>query len=62
MDWFQEWAKQHKDHLYFVGYRTTELAEFLNVNRRTIQRWIRGTSKPSEAKQEQIRQYLETQK
>lgn len=57
MNEFEEWKKLH-DFYSYSDYLTEDLANFLNVSTRTIQRWIRGTSKPSKEKLVKIRIYL----
>ncbi len=53
----EEWRKLH-DFYKYSDYLTKDLANFLNVSPRTIQRWIKGSAKPSEEKIEQIKIYL----
>ncbi len=53
----EELKKLHKFYLY-SDYRTKDIAEKLDVSARTIQRWLKGKTKPSEEKLKQIRQYL----
>jgi len=55
----EEWYKLHKFHLYSGSYETKDLATYLGVNPRTIQRWIKEKSKPSQEQLVQIRKYLE---
>jgi transcriptional regulator with XRE-family HTH domain len=42
----------HRKYLYISSgqfdFRTTELAKALGINRRTIQRWMKGTGSPKE--------------
>jgi len=54
---FERWKKLH-DFYKYSDYLTKDLADFLHVNPRTIQRWIKGTAKPNVAQLEEIRGYL----
>ncbi len=54
----EEWYKLHQFHLYSGSYETKDLANFLGVNPRTIQRWLREKSKPTSEQVAQIRRYL----
>ena len=54
----EEWYKLHKFHFYSGSYETKDLANFLGVSARTIQRWIEGKTKPSEKQLAQIKGYL----
>lgn len=54
----QEWLKLHKFYKGF-DFLTKDLAEYLNVNPRTIQRWIKGKTLPNAEKLAKIRDYLE---
>ena len=53
----EEWYKLHKFHRY-SDYLTKDLADYLDVNPRTIQRWIEGKTKPSKKQLALIRKYL----
>jgi transcriptional regulator with XRE-family HTH domain len=53
----EEWYKLHKFHKY-SDYLTKDLADFLKVSPRTIQRWIKGKAKPNKKKLLQIGRYL----
>ena len=53
----KEWEKLHNFYKC-SDYLTKDLANFLNVNPRTIQRWIKGNTKPNEEKLEKIKIYL----
>lgn len=57
MEELEEWYRLH---IFYWGYNylTKELAEFLSVTPRTIQRWIKGKTKPSEEKLNLIKKYL----
>lgn len=57
----EEWFKLHKFHSYSGSYETKDLANFLGVSPRTIQRWLKEKSKPNKARLTQINKYL-TQK
>jgi uncharacterized protein YjcR len=52
------WYKLHKFHLYAGSYQTKDLAKYLEVSPRTIQRWIREKTKPSKEQLAQIGGYL----
>jgi transcriptional regulator with XRE-family HTH domain len=54
----EEWHKLHKFHLYSGSYQTKDLADFLGISPRTIQRWLKERIKPSKGQLTQIRQYL----
>ena len=54
----EEWYKLHKFHLYSAIYQTKDLANYLNVSPRTIQRWLKEKAKPSEKQLLQIKEYL----
>ena len=54
----EEWYKLHKFYLYMDKYRTKDLADYLKVNTRTIQRWLLGKGSPNEEKINKIKQYL----
>lgn len=50
-----------KLHQFYAGgfaYQTRELAAYLGVSTRTIQRWMREVSAPSEAQLEKIQAFL----
>lgn len=46
------YVELHRKYFYMSSpgfdFRTTELAKALGLNRRTIQRWMRGTGSPGE--------------
>lgn len=54
----EDWYKLHKFHLYSSSYETKDLANFLGVSPRTIQRWIREKTKPNKEQLAQIGRYL----
>ena len=54
----EEWYKLHKFHFYSGSYETKDLAEYLGVSPRTIQRWIRENTKPDKEQLAQINRYL----
>lgn len=54
----EEWHKFHKLHFYSGSYETKELAEYLRVSPRTIQRWIKEKTKPSKERLLKISKYL----
>ncbi|MBL7198201.1 MAG: helix-turn-helix transcriptional regulator [Candidatus Omnitrophica bacterium] len=53
----EEWSRLHKFYEY-ADYQTKDLADYLNVSPRTIQRWIKGKTAPSRQQLERIRKYL----
>lgn len=53
----EKWKKCHAFYLYF-RFSTTSLAKYLNVSRRTIDRWVKGEKKPNRYKQALICEYL----
>ncbi len=52
----EEWLKLHK--FYMAEYRTIDLAKYLKVSPRTIQRWLKGKIKPKSEQLAQIKKYL----
>lgn len=54
----EEWHKLHKFHLYSGIYETKELADFLKVSPRTIQRWLKEKTKPNKRQLVRIKEYL----
>jgi len=54
----EKWFKLHK---FYKGWDffTKDLAEYLNVSPRTIQRWIKGETNPSAKKLAKIKMYFE---
>lgn len=54
----EEWLKLHK---FYKGwdFLTKDLAKYLNVCPRTIQRWIRGQTQPNAKELAKIKDYLE---
>ncbi|MDP3732756.1 MAG: helix-turn-helix transcriptional regulator [Candidatus Omnitrophota bacterium] len=58
----QDWYQLHQFHLYSGSYETKDLADFLGVNPRTIQRWLKEKTKPKKEQLLQIKKYLFTQK
>lgn len=57
----EEWYKLHKFHFYMGQYQTKDLAGYLEVSTRTIQRWLNNRSKPNKEQLAKIKQYLTTQ-
>lgn len=53
----QEWHELHKFYKY-SAYLTKDLAAYLDVSTRTIQRWIKGKTEPNKKKLDLIRKYL----
>ena len=58
----QEWLNQHNFYLYSGSYETKDLANFLGVSPRTIQRWLKEKTKPNKAQLAQINEYLAQKK
>lgn len=56
----EEWYKLHKFHFYSGSYETKDLAGFLKISPRTIQRWLKGKTKPKPEQLAQIKAYLGT--
>lgn len=54
----EEWHKLHQFHLYSGSYETKDLADFLGVSPRTIQRWLKEKTKPSKGQLVKIKRYL----
>lgn len=54
----EAWHNLHKFHFYSGSYETKELAEYLEVSPRTIQRWLKEKTKPSKQQLIQIKRYL----
>jgi uncharacterized protein YjcR len=54
----EEWFKLHKFHFYSGSYETKDLANFLGVSPRTIQRWLKEKTKPSKEQLARIKLYL----
>lgn len=54
----EEWYNLHKFHLYSGSYETKDMANYLAVSPRTIQRWIKQKTRPSKEQLAQIRRYL----
>ncbi len=53
----EEWYRLHK---FYKGwdFLTKDLAEYLNVSPRTIQRWVKGKTNPKTKKLAKIKAYL----
>lgn len=54
----QKWLELHKFYRY-NAYLTKDLSEYLKVSPRTIQRWVKGKTKPKQRQLELIGKYLE---
>jgi len=57
----EEWHKLHKFHFYSGSYETKDLANFLDVSSRTIQRWLKEKTKPNKEQLNKISLYLANQ-
>lgn len=53
----KEWYDLHKFYKY-ADYLTKDLADFLKVSPRTVQRWIKGKTNPGRKELLQIGRYL----
>jgi len=54
----EDWYVLHKFHFYSGSYETNDLATFLGVSPRTIQRWLKERSKPGKEQLAKIKLYL----
>ncbi len=54
----EEWYKLHQFHFYSGSYETKDLAKYLGVSPRTIQRWIKEKTKPDKDQLTRIARYL----
>jgi len=54
----ERWYRLHKFHLYSGSYETKDLAEYLGVSPRTIQRWLVEKTKPNKEQLARISRYL----
>lgn len=54
----EDWYKLHKFHFYSGSYQTKDLADYLDVNSRTIQRWLKEKTRPSKEQLIKISKYL----
>lgn len=57
----EEWYNLHKFYFYAGSYQTKDLANYLKVNPRTIQRWLKGKNNPNPEHLAQIKRYLAAQ-
>ena len=51
-----EWINWHKGQI--SSFHTKDLAAYLGVSTRTIQRWIKGKTRPKEDQLQRIMQYV----
>jgi len=58
----EEFKILHQQYTGGFDYQTKELAEFVGVSTRTIQRWMRGKTSPSEDELKKIQAYLSSKK
>ncbi len=54
----QDWNKLHEFHMYSGSYETKDLAEFIGVSARTIQRWLKEKTKPDSKQLAKISEYI----
>lgn len=54
----KEWAHSHKWLPEYAGFTTKNLAAYLGVSTRTIQRWMKDIGQPSEAQLSRIEQFI----
>ncbi len=54
----QAWYQLHEFHMYSGSYETKELAEFIGVSTRTIQRWLKEKTKPDLKQLARISEYI----
>lgn len=52
----QEWIDWHKGQI--SSFHTKDLAVYLGISVRTIQRWIKGQTEPKEEQLQKIERYL----
>lgn len=57
----EAWYTLHKFHFYMGQYQTKDLADYLGVSSKTIQRWLKSQSKPGKEQLAKISQYVTTQ-
>jgi transcriptional regulator with XRE-family HTH domain len=55
----EAWYQLHEFHKYSGSYETKDLAEFIGVSERTIQRWLKDKAKPNDKQIAKISKYLE---
>lgn len=56
----EEWYQLHKFYYNMGEYQTKDLASYLNVSTRTLQRWLKGKTQPDKEQLNQIRRYLDS--
>lgn len=58
----QKWHKLHKKYLYcnqkYFDFRTSVLAKYLGVSRRTIERWVKRQGSPKDFQIDAIERFL----
>lgn len=54
----EDWFKLHK--FYMGDYQTKDLAEYLKISARTIQRWLKEKGNPNPEQLVLIKRYLDT--
>ena len=58
----EEFIKLHTFYNGGFDYQTKEIAKYLKVSTRTIQRWMKGKTTPSEDELNKIQAYLSSKK
>jgi len=59
---FEEFKELHEFYKGGFDYQTKEIAKYLGVSTRTVQRWMRGKTAPSEEEMKKIQAYLNNKK
>ena len=58
----EEYKKLHAFYKGGFDYQTKEIAAYLGVSTRTIQRWMKGRTAPSEDELKKIQSFLKSKK
>ncbi|MEK6564629.1 MAG: helix-turn-helix transcriptional regulator [Candidatus Omnitrophota bacterium] len=56
----QEWFNLHNFYIYSGRYETKDLADYLGVTSKTIERWIKEKNRPKKEQLAKIKMYLES--
>ncbi len=54
----KKWHDLHIFHLNSGNYETKDLADYVGVSSRTIQRWLKDLAKPTREQLVRVKQYL----